>query len=81
MNKRIKIKVDTLSFDGFHLCITDESVMNGNCLFIYPAEIEWFAVYDTGRSVHHRLNIGTIIECDGNINPATRHLHNVKIIK
>lgn len=79
--KRIKIHVESVSFDGYKICVTDKKVMHGWSLYIDPENIEWFSVDEDNRSIHHSLKVGSVIECDGNINAATRGLYNVKFVE
>lgn len=79
-NKRMQFKIETLSFNGFELFVSNQTVMNGWRLSIDPQKVEWFTKDEKGNSVQVELKIGSIIECDHDIIESTRRLQNVKII-
>ena len=78
---RLKFKIEFLAFDGTNLIVKNETVMNGLLLYINPKNVKWFYVDDQNHSNQKQIKIGSIIECDYNINESTRQLNNVIIIE
>ncbi len=77
----MKFKIEFLAFDGTNLIVKNETVMNGWLLYINPEDVKWFYVDENNHSIKKQIKIGSIIECDYNINEYTRHLQNVIIIE
>lgn len=71
-----KIKSLAMSYDRIEVILNNMNYVH----FIKPSEVDWFPKDKDGNSKSGVLNIGTEIEFDGNIHPAVRALHNVKII-
>ena len=78
--KRIEMKIESMAVESNgRIAVTNKHVMNGYLLFIDHTDVKWFYVDENGYSGQKQLRIGTTIEFDGDIHPATRQLHNVII--
>lgn len=62
--KRLRFKVESLSFDGSHFHIHNEHVHSGLLMHFFPSDVTWFYDNGDGTMKQKSISVGTTIECE-----------------